>query len=137
MGTPLMGRYAKVTIGSSLVANLGRWNIDIKMDSIDVSAFGTVWGKFLPGMQNWSGTFEGHYDPSDTEGQAAMEALALSAGAIANIQFWVDATHFWRPDVGEDSGAAIYITGWTIQHDKAGVATLTVNFVGYGPLIYV
>lgn len=137
MGTPLMGRYASVKIGSSLVANLGRWNIDITMESIDVSAFGSTWGQFLPGQQSWKGTFEGNYDPADVAGQKAIETLALAAGAMSTIKFFVDNTHYWTPDTGADASAAGYITGWTIQHDKAGVATLTANIVGYGPLKYV
>jgi hypothetical protein len=135
MGTPLMGRYAAVKIDTVLVENLGRWTLDIRMDEIDVSVFGTVWGKMIPGMQKWTATLEGFYDPADTTGQAVLEAAALAATKLTNIRFYIDSTSYWAPDQVGDSANGAYISGISVNHDKAGVAALTMNMIGFGKIL--
>lgn len=137
MGTPLQGRYASVKLGTDLVANLGNWSIDINLDTIDVSVFGSVWGKGIPGMQRWTGTVEGFYDPADTNGQAALQDDALSSTKITDIRFYIDSTSYWTPDVTNDSEAGCYISTVSIRHDKAGVAAVTYNILGFGPITLV
>lgn len=135
MGDPLMGRYASVKLGTDLVANLTNWTININMDNIDVSAFGSVWGKGMPGMQSWTGSAVGHYDPADTAGQAVLQSDALNATKITNIKFFIDNTSAWVPDITSDSDAGCYINTVNIAHDKAGVASVTYDIIGYGPLV--
>ena len=138
MGTPLMGRYASVKLGTEtgedLIANLGSWSIDINMDDIDVTAFGSVWGKSMPGFQRWTATIEGYYDPADSTGQAVLQSNALSATKITDIRFYIDSTSYWTPDTSSDADAGCYINTVSIRHDKAGVAAVTYNVLGYGPL---
>lgn len=134
MPDPLMGRYASIKLGDVLVENLGRWTLDIRMDEIDTSVFGSIWGKKIPGMQAWTGTIEGFYDPADTDGQAVLHSAALAATKIQNIQFFVDSTSYWAPATDEETAAGAYISGISVNHDKAGVASLTLNIIGYGKI---
>ena len=133
MGDPLRGRYASVKLGSDLVANGRRWTLDIRLDEIDVSVFGTTWKKSMTGMQSWTATLEALYDPADTQ-QAAMKAAAIGATKITDIRFYIDSTSYWTPDVTADSSAGCYISGLPITHEHAGVASVTYNFVGYGEI---
>jgi len=135
MPDPLMGRYASIKLGSTLVENLGRWTLDIRMDEIDVSVFGTVWGKKIPGMQAWTATVEGFYDPADTDGQKVLHDAALAATKITTIRFYVDSTSYWAPDQAGDSANGCYISGISVNHDKAGVAALTMNIIGFGKIL--
>jgi hypothetical protein len=137
MPDPLMGRYATVKLGTTLVENLGRWNINIALDEIDVSAFGTVWKKNQPGFQGWTGTIEGMYDPADTDGQKTLHDAALAATKIQNIRFYIDSTSYWTPDTTDDAANGCYISSVDITHDKAGVAQVTMNIIGYGKLALV
>lgn len=137
MGTPLMGRYASVKVGSVLVQNLGKWDLDIKMGEIDVSVFGSVWGKKIPGMQDWTATLDGFYDPSDTVGQKVLQDAALAATKLTDIRFYIDSTSYWTPDVTGETGAGAYITDVKVTHDKAGVAALSMSVVGYGKIAIV
>ena len=136
MGTPLRGRYASVKLGSNLVANGRRWTLDIRLDEIDVSVFGSVWKKSMTGMQSWAGTLESLYDPADTQ-QDALADAALSATKITNIRFYIDSTSYWTPDITNDSDAGCYVSGMPITHEHAGVAAVTYNIVGYGQLTLV
>jgi len=137
MGTPLMGRYASIKKGSVLVQNLGKWTLDIKMDEIDTSVFGSVWGKKIPGMQAWTGSIEGFYDPADSTGQKALQDAALAATKLTDIRFYIDSTSYWTPDVTGESDAGAYISSVSVGHDKAGVASVTMAVIGYGKIVLV
>ena len=137
MGTPLMGRYASIKKGSVLVQNLGKWTLDIKMDEIDTSVFGSVWGKKIPGMQSWTGSIEGFYDPADSTGQKALQDAALAATKLTDIRFYIDSTNYWTPDVTGESDAGAYISSVSVGHDKAGVASITMAVIGYGKIALV
>lgn len=134
MSDPLMGRYASIKIGSTLVENLGRWTLNIKMDEIDTSVFGSVWGKKIPGMQSWTATVEGFYDPGDTNGQKALHDAAVAATKLQNIMFYIDSTSAWQPATDDETAAGAYISAIDINHDKAGVAAITMNIIGYGKI---
>ncbi len=134
MSDPIMGRYATVKIGTNLIQNLGRWTLNIRMDEIDVSVFGTVWGKTIPGMQKWTATAEGFYDPADATGQQDSFTDALAANKITDIRFYLDSTSYWAPDQSDSTYNGGYITNVDINHDKAGVAALTMNISGFGKI---
>jgi len=133
----LLGRYASIKKGSTLVQNLGKWTLNIKMDEIDTSVFGSVWGSKVPGMQSWTGTLEGFYDPADTTGQKVLQDAALAATKLTDIRFYIDSTSYWTPDVTGESAAGAYISGLDVAHDKAGVASVTMNVIGYGKIALV
>lgn len=133
----LMGRYASIKLGNALVQNLGKWTLDIKMDEIDTSVFGSVWGKKIPGMQAWTGAIEGFYDPADTTGQLALHNAALAATKLTDLRYYIDSTSYWTPDVTGESAAGAYISSINVAHDKAGVASITMNVIGYGKITLV
>ena len=134
MPDPLMGRYASIKLGTVLVENLGRWTLDIKMDEIDVSVFGTIWGRMIPGMQKWTATIEGFYDPADTDGQKVIHDAAVAATKLTTIRFYIDSTSYWTPANTEDSANGAFISSVSVNHDKAGVAALTMNVIGFGKI---
>jgi hypothetical protein len=137
MSDPLIGRYASIKKGAVLVQNLGRWTLDIKMDEIDVSVFGTVWGKKIPGMQAWTGTIEGFYDPADAAGQKVLHDAALAATKLTDIRFYIDSTSYWTPDQTDNTANGAYISSISVNHDKAGVAAITMNVIGFGKILLV
>jgi hypothetical protein len=137
MPDPLMGRYAAIKISTTLVENLGKWTLDLSGSEIDVSAFGDVWEKKMPGMQGWTASIEGMYDPADTDGQAILIAAKLAATKIQNIRFYVDSTSYWTPNLTSNTLAGCYIQNVSINHDKAGVAQITMNVLGYGAIVLV
>lgn len=134
MGTPKMGRYARVKLGTVTILNLASWDLNMATDELDASVFGTGWGATMPGMQKWTVAVAGLYDPSDVTGQNVVESAKRNGTKLTNIRFYVDETSYFVPDVTEDSDAGAYITGYTIKQDKSGLAQLTFNVVGVGPL---
>jgi len=134
MGDPLMGRNASVKIETTLIENLGRWTINFTGADIDVSKFGTVWERRMPGMVGWNGTIEGMWDPADTTGQEVLMAAKIGGTKITTIRFYVDDENYWAPDTDSEADAGCYIQNVTITQDKAGVAMLTMSVLGFGPI---
>ena len=134
MPDPLMGRYASFKIGTTLVENLGRWVLNLSGAEIDVTAFGDGWDRKMPGMKGWTASLEGSYDPADTDGQALLQAAWIAGTKLTTVRFYQDSTSYWAPAQDEDSAHGAYINTLSITHDKAGVATVTYNILGYGKI---
>jgi hypothetical protein len=134
MPDPLMGRYASVKIATVLVENLGRWRLTLSGAEIDVSAFGDSWEKKMPGMQGWTANLEGMYDPADTDGQAILIAAKTAATKLKTLRLYIDSTSYWTIASDEDTVYGCYIRSVDISHDKAGVAQVTMEVLGYGKI---
>lgn len=112
------GRLAKVMYGSTVVAGLGTWSMsgfipDVKEDT----AFGdTVMSWKQAGIGDAGElSFSGNYDPSDTNGQVALNALANTDAELTNLYFYESTSVFWRVS----SGGAIVLTKFNaITMDK-------------------
>lgn len=138
MPDPHKGRYATFKVEDAcgnpqLVGNIGRWGLSFSLDEIDVTVFGSVWKKSVPGFQGWTASVEGFYTPGDTY-QLELENAMLNATKIQDARFYYNTNSYWRPNTGSDTAAGCYIVGFNIEHDKAGVATLSMNVVGFGPI---
>lgn len=133
MGTPLIGRYAKVLKGTYTVANLASWKIDLPTDELDASVFGTGWGATMPGQQKWVGTVEGFLDMADTNGQAAMKTAKLAGTKMTDLKFMQDSTSGWVADVTTDSSAGAYVLGMSIDTAQNGLIKVSYKIGGYGP----
>lgn len=90
-----------VYIGSTptKVAEIGNWSLDMSADDIDITSFDSQgWRERMQGIKEWSGAFEGNFDPTDTTGQAELinawlsgEAVTLELQVNASVKFSGDA----------------------------------------------
>lgn len=134
MPDPLMGRYASIKLATALVENLGSWRLSLTGTEIDVSAFGDTWEKKMPGMKGWTANMVGMYDPADTDGQAVLATAWSNGTKVQNIRFYIDSTSYWTVASDESTAYGCYINSIDISHDKAGVAQVTLNVLGFGKL---
>jgi len=137
MGSPLMGRNARVKLSTYTILNLASWDMNIATDELDASVFGTGWGATMPGMQKWTCAVAGLYDRADTTGQKALMDAKVAGTKLTDIRFYLDNTSYVRPDLTNDSDSGAYITGMTVKMDKSGLGQVTFNVVGVGPLAWV
>jgi len=157
---PYTGRYASIKFSTAdamawtatAVELLGKWDIVISLDTVDASVFGSVWKKNVCSMQGWTGKFEGFYSVSTevgTTGQMVLQQAALDQLKIQNIRFYLNSTgdgstgaYCFMPnyqsshtDVTNYSTiAGCYIGNISVGQDKAGLATISYDIKGYGPL---
>ena len=113
------GRLAKVMYGSVVVAGIGKWSMSgFVPDIAEDTAFGDTVKKWTRAGIDDAGSisFDGLYDPGDTTGQVALNALKSNTSGLTNLYFYESTNVFWR--VG---------AGGTILLDKFNVVEMTKN----------
>ena len=118
------GRLAKVMYGSIVVANIGEWSMSGFVPDIDEStAFGDTVKKWVRAGIDDAGevAFSGLYDPADTNGQVALNALQTVTGGLTNLYFYESTNVFWRVAAGGEILLTIF---QPIKFTKDGLATV-------------
>jgi hypothetical protein len=100
------GKLAGVKYNGTKVAGMGQLNLSgFTRETLEDTEFGDDIKSFVFGMGD-GGTvdFSGIYDPADTTGQVALDALCaagttLSTGT-AGLAFYIDSTSYWSLDAG-------------------------------------
>lgn len=111
------GRTARVMYGANTVAGIGVFNLSgISVQLEEDTEFGDTVKSFLRVGTDDPGTisFSGNYDPDDTNGQVALNALSATTIGFTNFYFYdqygagaAGTTYsFWRVA----SGGSIFIT---------------------------
>ena len=116
------GSGGKVMLGANTVAEIKEWSISgFEMGTLETTAFGDTIRKYMADDTGEPGTisFTGNYDPTDTDGQIALNALCKAGTTTTELYLYVDGSTFWR--VG--AGGEIIVT-------KASAVTLPRNGLG-------
>lgn len=117
----LSGREGMVYIGSD-VTGCRSWAIDYTLDTLDTTDFAdgaatNAARTFLPGLSQWSGTFEVIKD-------GAPQALSFSSSVTLKLE--EDTSTFWQ-------GSA-WITGVHATNSVDGLVMYSFDFQGTGEL---
>ena len=119
------GSEGKVFVGSSQIAEIKSWSLEITSDTTDTSVIGTSWRKNQATIKGWSGSFDGFWDETDTSGQGA-----LSAGGTVTLNLYPEGNDsgdtFW-------SGDAI-VTSISYNASFDGIVEASFSFTGTGAL---
>ena len=122
------GRLAKVMYGSTVIAGMGTWSMSGFVPNVqEDTAFGDTVMKWKQAGIGDAGevSFAGNYDPADTNGQVALNALANTDAELTNLYFYESTSVFWRVS----SGGAIVLTKFNaIQMDKNALGKI--DFTG-------
>lgn len=107
------------------VAEIANWSLDMSADDIDITSFDSEgWRERMQGIKEWSGSFEGNFEPDDTQGQAALINAWLN-GEKVTLELQVNSTVKFSGD------ALITLSIETPVDDKA---SFSCDFSGTGPL---
>lgn len=119
------GSEGKVFIGTSQVAEVKSWSLEVTSDTVDASIIGTQWRKNQATIKSWSGSFDGFWDETDTTGQGA---LAVGTTVTLNLYPEGDATGatFWTGDA--------IVTSIAYSGSFDGIVEATFSFTGSGAL---
>lgn len=100
----LTGRNMRVKVGTvtggpfTVVADLNDVSMSMEGDNQDVSAFGSDYVKRLQGLKDASYSLSGYYNPTDTNGQAAIRSAYLNDTPLF-VQFLPDGTTGFKQEV--------------------------------------
>lgn len=119
------GSGGKVMLGSVVVANIKEWSISgFTMGTLETTCFGTTIKTFIPDNTGDPGTisFSGNYDPNDSAGQKAIDALVLAGTLSTNLYLYANTSTFWRAGTG---GSIITTKGKAVTLPRNGLGTIS------------
>lgn len=122
MGGAISGKNAKVMYGSNVIAGQVEWSMSGFMQStVETTAFGDTVKTYIAADASDPGTisFNGNYDPTDSSGQLALEAVLAAGSGLTNLYLYANTNTFWRVS----SGGEIIVT-------KTSNITLPRNGIG-------
>ena len=127
------GTKGSVVFTNGYQTKVTAWTINAATEEVDTSALGEAWKSFIPGISEWSGTYNCLAD----EGGLAAGALTATANKLqfgmapASATFSFDTTGA----VGGALSGTIMVTGADFGSQTAGGAnTLDITFRGSGTL---
>lgn len=148
-GNALVGKDGKVSLGANKVVGMGTWNINLgSVDEFDASEFGDEWEMIKYGMRR-GGTisFNGHFWPTDTTGQGAIENAFILGSDLTNLRFYFNNTNYWEPcrtagyfspTLTTGAGTPVStcrITACDISMDKSGLGTINFSSKCSGAMV--
>lgn len=129
----LIGRNANVKIGSTAIAEMSSWDLEISADAIIEPVFGDTWAKVHGlGPTGWTATVAGLLDITDANGQTVLRNATISGTLITTIRFYVDATNYYTSASG--NGYGCYITSHAPAVAQGDVARVSYSIQGSGPI---
>lgn len=122
------GTDGAVTVGATgAVANVKSFSIDASAATVETTAMGSSVATHLPTITSWTGSADVNWDPTDADGQ-----VALDVGAVVTIKFTPVVTASPASDVYY-SGSAI-VTGHNRSSSHDGVVEASITLQGSGAL---
>ena len=119
------GSGGKVMLGSVTVANIKEWSLSgFVMGTQETTCFGETIKTFIADKTGDPGTisFSGNYDPGDSTGQLAIDALCVAGTTSTNLYLYANTSTFWRVASG---GNIITTKGKAVTLPRSGLGTVS------------
>lgn len=124
----IAGKSGKLGIGTNNVVDVSSWSLELGADTLDVTALGDDWKKFIAGLKEWSASAEGFYSVhTDATGQKALQDAYLNSTEVS-LKLYVNATNYYAGDA--------YISGLSVEDPVDDTVSISFEFQGTGPLTY-
>jgi predicted secreted protein len=123
------GQEGLVRVGTSAVAELRSWSLDITQDTIEDSTMGDTFRTYTTGMKSWSGQLTCYWDESDTNAQMALAPLGTNAGT-ATVTLLPEGTS----TAATTYSGVVVVTGCSHTASFDGMVEATYSFQGTGTL---
>ncbi|OPZ46816.1 MAG: Phage major tail protein 2 [Bacteroidetes bacterium ADurb.BinA104] len=122
----LTGKDGGVYSGANKVAELSNWSLDLGTDTPETTNFDSNgWKEYIAGLKEWSGSAEGNWKMSDTNGQKAIQD-AWRNGTTLNLEFRVNPTNKYA--------GSVLITSIGIETPVDDKVTVSFEFQGTAAL---
>lgn len=120
----LVGKDAKVTLGTDQVLGMGTWTMSgISTDLLESTEFGDEWKRYELGLKDGGDiSFSGLYDKADTTGQDVLRTANENGTNLTTIRFYVDNTSYWTPTTTLPLSSCL-VTAWSIGAEKGSLVT--------------
>lgn len=127
----IAGKNGKVVLGSSSsgkVVGIKNWSLELSLDTLETTALGDDWKKYISGLKEWTASSEGDYGvPTDTAGQQALQTAFLN-GEVVTLKLYVDDKNYYTGEA--------FISSLSIEDPVDDVVSISIEFTGNGALSF-
>jgi len=119
------GSGGKVMLGSVTVAEIKEWTLSgFTMGVLETTSFTDTIKVFIADETGDPGTlsFSGNYDPADSTGQLALDALCVAGTTSTDLYLYANTSTFWRVGSG---GNIITTKAKAITLPRSGLGTVS------------
>jgi len=129
MGYPIHGKVARFEKNSVLTDLTTGWTINTSLDLAEITAQGDNWRDYIAGLNEWDGSLEVTFDPSNTQQVALVNnIIAATPGTkLTDIEWTLE-------DTGDYFSGDVFLTGFSTAPNISGGVTATFTFKGSGAL---
>lgn len=120
------GSVTYVSGGTTVVAGVHEWSIDVGQDTPETTAFGDQWRTFVAGIREWTGSMGMHGDPAAAS-QAFIRDLQIGGSAALTFRFYAGTNYY--------SGSAL-VSGHAPEVAYDGIFEDSFDLQGSGPLAF-
>lgn len=122
------GSVVYTTGGTTTVAGVAEWSLDISMSPVEDTEFGQSWDTFVPSTRAFTGSFSGNFQNSDATFTNLQNAML--GGSAVSLRLYMNSTKYWN--VG-----TAYLTGQSPTISAKGKGDNSFNFQGSGAVTFV
>lgn len=127
----IAGKNGKVVLGlssSGKVVGIKNWSLELSLDTLETTALGDDWKKYISGLKEWTASSEGDYGvPTDTAGQQALQTAFLD-GDVVTLKLYVDDKNYYTGEA--------FISSLSIEDPVDDVVSISIEFTGNGALTF-
>lgn len=121
------GSVAYVSGGTTVVAGVHEWSIDVGQETPETTAFGDQWRTHVAGIREWSASMGMHGDPAASS-QNFITNLQTGGSASVEFRFFAGTNYY--------AGSGI-VTGHSPEVAFDGIYEDSFDLQGSGPLTFV
>lgn len=120
------GSVAYVSGGTTVVAGVHEWSIDVGQDTPETTAFGSNWRTFIAGIREWTASMGMRGDPAAAS-QEFIQDLQTGGSTSLEFRFYAGTNYY--------SGSAM-VTGHSPEVAFDGIYEDAFDLQGSGPLTF-
>lgn len=127
----ITGNDGAIKVGSTTVAAVRNFSIDITADTIETTVMGNDQRTYVQGLSTYSGSADIYFDPSEFSGAAST--FNPTSGTVGAAP--ISGRFYLVQDASNDVvfyANSIIITGYTVNSSMDGMVEASISFQGSG-----
>ncbi len=126
----LVGNDGAIVVGSTTVAAVRNFSLDITRDTIETTVMGKDVRSYVGGLASFSGSADIYFDSSEFDG--AESTFNPTTGDVGSSPIVLKL--YLKQDASNDQAfqAKIIVTGYTVNSSMDGMVEASISFQGSG-----
>ncbi len=126
----LTGNNGAVTVGSTAIAAVRNFSVEITADTIETTTMGVDVRTYITGLSSFSGSADIYFDPSEFDGAESTfnpTAGLVGASGVA-VKLYIQENYSSTSDYAFTGN--VIVTGYTVNSSFDGMVEASISFQG-------